>query len=109
MLALRPAVPQNERYLERLRDLKDACGRNKHEQAAVLIEACIGDGITSRRGIVDVLGRMGFHHGHVVIVLNRRTGTIPGVHKWRRDETGRYALLTEVDRPAPIDASHIRS
>lgn len=66
---------------------------NKHDQALVLIEACLDQGIDTRKGIIAALVELGFDYRHVAILLNEHAGTNPERHSWRRDETGRYSLL----------------
>ena len=66
---------------------------NKHDRVIVLIEACLDEGIDTRKGIVDALVKLGFNYRHVAILLNEGTGESPERHNWRRDENGRYSRI----------------
>lgn len=79
-----------------LADLRDAiAGKcSKRDQVLVLIEACIGDGIITRREIIDTIGSLGYDRIHAVITLNDHAGLDPQRHRWCRDENGHYSLLS---------------
>ena len=70
----------------RLRRLKEACGRNKHDQATVLIDALIDEGIDTQPRIVGAMRRLDFLDSHTVLILAE--GRIS--KRWERDAEGRY-------------------
>lgn len=81
-------------FLERLRELKAACGwpKDKHAVATVLIMACIEEGVATRAQIIGALKSIGLDYRHVAIILNEGTGGAPARHRWRLDGEGRYSL-----------------
>lgn len=76
-----------------------SCGpnANKHDQANVLISACIMEGLDNGARIVGALKRLGFRPRHVSIVLKEGTGGSASSSHWRRDARGRYSLHEEGD------------
>lgn len=80
---------------ERLRDLKRACGSGTglHDQAIVMINACIDEGLDTRSRLVAAMKQLGFSPAHVAITLNKAAGCNPERHRWSQDEAGRYRLL----------------
>ena len=79
--------------LERLRALlEEIRPANRHDQAIVLIEACILEGIDTRPQIVRVGRELGFDYRHVAMTLNAQEGRHPDRHRWCRDAEGRYRL-----------------
>ena len=84
------AVPTDP--IARLQRLLDTygTGANKHEQAIMLVEACISEGINTGPRIIGALKRLGFDHRHVAIVLK---GDTPFAHGWRKGTDGIYSLL----------------
>ena len=80
--------------IERLKRLHAACrvGGNKNDTAVALITACIDECIDTRARIICALEPLGFHRGHVAIMLQRGTGNNPEQDRWRLDATGRYHL-----------------
>jgi hypothetical protein len=55
---------------ERLRDLRDACGANKHDQVTILIQALLDEDIDTRNRIIGALKRLDFTAGHVARMLD---------------------------------------
>lgn len=86
---------QQDDVLDELRQLKAICGPNKHDQATILISACIGEGLDTRPRIVGALRHLGLDYRHVNIVLNKLTGGDPQRHRWMRDAEGCYSLHQE--------------
>lgn len=75
-------------------ELLAECGSNKNDRAIVLITACIGDGVNTEKAIIGTGYRCGLNPGHVAHILKQGTGINPEAHRWRRDEEGRYSLLS---------------
>jgi hypothetical protein len=102
------AAPSGTNALfERLRQLKAACGPNKHDLAIVLVSACILEGLDTRARIVGALRKLGLNYRHVAIILEDGTGDNPQQHRWQRDTEDRYRLHDEgqaADRP-PLTAA----
>jgi hypothetical protein len=74
-----------------LRDvLQGTC--NKHDQVTVLIQACINEGVDTRRALADELTSLGYDRALVIVTLNTQVGASPGCCRWWRDEQGRYRL-----------------
>lgn len=74
-----------------LRDvLQETC--NKHDQVICLIQACIDEGVDTRKGLVDELTSLGYNRAHVIVILNEQAGVNPERCRWWRDEPGRYHL-----------------
>ena len=77
--------------LESLRTLQGICSTcSKHEQAIVLIHACIDAGCNTKEGIFGMLRLLDWNMRHAGIILSNSTGNNPGLHHWRRDEAGIY-------------------
>ena len=81
---------------DRLRGLIDACSleANRHDQAIAVITACIDEGIDTRPRIVGMMKHLGFDYRHAAMTLNDAAGIDSDRHRWRRDATGRYSLLS---------------
>ncbi|QGP77779.1 hypothetical protein [Sphingobium sp. CAP-1] len=77
--------------MKRLRRLLDThgSGGNKHEQATMLIEACIMEGLNTAPKIVGALRQLGFDPRHAAIVLK---GDTDYAHRWVKDANGIYSL-----------------
>ncbi|WP_156457483.1 hypothetical protein [Altererythrobacter sp. Root672] len=89
-----PAPPTGPDGLyDRLRKLLRDCGPNKHDQAIVLITACVEEGITQGRDIVRTLQALGLNAQHVGKTLSDGTGNQPERHRWRKDAAGCYVNL----------------
>lgn len=86
--------------LDRLRALKSECGPDRHDQATVLITACILEGLNTGERIVGALTELGMTPGHVWIMLKKHTGSNPARHHWRCDESGTYSLLEACQQQA---------
>lgn len=86
-IRIHPKVPAATGY----RELLATCGSNLNHQAIVLITALIGDGVNTRRDILDAAEHNGLKRGHVAIVLAKETGNSPHAHRWRVDEHGVYS------------------
>lgn len=76
---------------ERLKRLLSNYGShsNKHEDAALIIQACIVEGIDTRPAIIAIMERLGFNRKHVAIMLEPRSFYS---HHWRRSAEGIYSL-----------------
>ena len=71
--------------IESLRELLAACSTcNKHEQAIVLIDACIEAGQNTKAGILGTLGLLGWNMAHARVLLVKSTGNAPTRHRWSR-------------------------
>lgn len=90
-----PTKSEKAALFGRLGRLKASLGSgvNKHEAAIVLISACIEEGIRTGGGIVGALVTLGFNNKHVAMMLKEATGTSPEMHRWSRDQEGRYSLI----------------
>ncbi|MEP9403435.1 hypothetical protein [Sphingomonas sp. VNH70] len=93
----RPPVKETTELFRRLRWLKKASGGNKHDQATVLIEALIGEGIDTRRRIIGAMRRLDFSASHAVQTLAE--GLL--ARRWALDAEGRYRHML----PAGTDHS----
>lgn len=93
-------------FFRRLRQLWLDCGEgmSKHEQARVLIRACIEEGLVNGKRIVGVLARIGFDRRHAGLTLGSLCGSNPALHDWWRDETGCYRLHPD---PVNVEAAEI--
>ena len=77
--------------IESLRELRAACSTcNKHEQAIVLIDACIDAGRNTKDGILGTLGLLGCNLTHARLLLAKSTGNAPARHRWSCDSDGVY-------------------
>jgi hypothetical protein len=70
------------------------CGSNKNDCAIAFITACINEGVDTRALIVARGAHLGLNPMHVGMMLLKSTGVSPARHYWRRDEEGRYTLLS---------------
>lgn len=88
-------------FFDGLRELWRQCQRNsnKHEQARVLIMACIGYGIQSGTRIVGILSHIGMNRQHIGLTLASLCGPKPERHDWWKDAAGHYHL-----HPDPVQA-----
>jgi len=68
-------------------------GVNRNDQVLALIDACLDEGVNTRKGIVDMLGALGFKREHVCILLQKETGSTVGRHCWKKDVEGLYSSL----------------
>lgn len=77
--------------IKRLRRLLDThgSGGNKHEQAIMLIEACIMEGINTGPEIIGALRQLDFDPRHIAIALK---GDTDYAHRWVKDVNGIYSL-----------------
>lgn len=74
-----------------LRDvLQETC--SKHDQVTCLIQACIDEGIDTRKALADELTSLGYNRAHVIVTLNVGAGANPERFRWWRDEHGRYRV-----------------
>lgn len=83
------SAPQTDLF-KRLRSLLATYGSesNKHERAAMMIEACIVEGINTGKRIIAVLEQFGFNGQHVGIMLTRGDYA----HRWQQSAEGIYSL-----------------
>lgn len=65
---------------------------NRNDQAAVMIGACIEEGMDEARRLLPAMEKLGFNRQHAAIILKRHEGTDPNTHWWTRDASGRYSL-----------------
>ena len=81
-------------FFEGLRELWLRCGADtsKHEQARILIMACIEGGVGSGKRIVGILSKIGFNARHIGATLDRQCGSNPDLHDWWKDDEGNYRL-----------------
>ena len=78
-------------FVESLRALQRACQYcNKHDQAIVLISACIDAGYDTHGRILGALHALGWNLRHAAIVLIKSAGSNPAIHRWQRDDHGVY-------------------
>lgn len=89
---IRIAKKPDSDLFERLRALDRSSEPNKNDRAIILITALIGEGISTREQIIAVLTQVGFHRGHIAIVLAKGSGSNPAIHRWQYDANGRYSL-----------------
>ena len=89
---IRIAKKPDSDLFERLRALDRSSEPNKNDRAIILITALIGEGISTREQIIAVLTQVGFHRGHIAIVLAKESGSNPVIHRWQHDANGRYSL-----------------
>jgi hypothetical protein len=87
----RPRVMQH--WLDPIREMLNGCGTNKNDKAIVAIEALIGDGVDTGSEIVAAMGLLGFDKGHAGITLKAGLGRVPALHRWSKNDDGRYRLL----------------
>lgn len=81
----------DDALIESLRELQAACSTcNKHEQAIVLIDACIEAGRNTKDGILGTLGLLGWNMAHARLLLAKSTGNAPTRHRWSCDSDGVY-------------------
>ena len=93
-------------FFQRLEKLRYDCGprTSKHDQARVLIAACIDEGIVSRRRLIGILAQLKFDRRHAGKTLHEFCGPDPDRHDWWSDEAGNYRLHPD---PAHEAASNI--
>ena len=93
-------------FFRRLRQLWFDCGEgvSKHEEARVLIRACMEEGLVNGKRIVGVLAHLGFDRRHAGLTLGSLCGSNPARHDWWRDENGRYHLHPD---PVNVEAAEI--
>lgn len=87
-----PTIP-SATWIGDLRELLDDSGPNKHDQAIVIITACLAERVNTSRAIFAVTTELGFNQRHVSIVLHGHLGTDPRRHRWSKGDDGRYHLL----------------
>lgn len=81
-------------FFEGLRALWLRCGADtsKHDQARILIMACIDGGVGNGSRIVGILSKIGFNARHIGATLDRQCGSNPDLHDWWKDDEGNYRL-----------------
>jgi len=81
--------------LQELRQLALSCGpdANKHDEAIVLIKACIEAGLNTEDIIIGALHRIGCNPAHIAVMLSVTHRKYPGHGHWRRDKSGVYSLI----------------
>ena len=81
-------------FFEGLRALWHDCGHDtsKHDQARVLIMACIDGGVHYGKRIVGILAYIGLNRRHIGATLKNLCGPNPELHDWFKDAAGRYHL-----------------
>jgi hypothetical protein len=92
--AIAPNAADWHAFVDGLQKLAADCGEkaNKHHVAIVLTTACIEEGVDTRGGIIAALQAAGLKHDHAAVVLREETGDDRRLHRWQRDEAGRYRL-----------------
>ena len=80
--------------MERLRRMVAQSGSNKNDQAIVAITVCIGERVNTLSAICETLARLEFNTRHVAMIIRKSAGSDPARHRWGKDGTGRYHLLT---------------
>jgi len=81
----------DDAFVASLRALQEACVYcNKHDQAIVLIHACIDAGYDTHGRILGALHAIDWNPRHAAIVLTKSAGGNPAIHRWQRDEHGIY-------------------
>ncbi len=94
--------------LARLSGLRDDCAAaHKHEQATVLISACIGEGIDTKAKIIRTLVLLGFKGSHAANLLKYGTGTCPTGNYWWLDKSGSYRVHGWPPETAAGDAEQV--
>lgn len=92
-------------FFRRLRQLYQACRElSKHEQARVLIRACMEEGLIEGTRIVGVLTRIGFNRQHAGLILRSLCGSNPERNDWGKDTAGHYHLHPD---PVQLEAASI--
>ena len=81
-------------FFEGLRALWRDCGHdtNKHDQARILISACIDGGIDDGKRIVGILSHIGLNARYVGATLRHLCGPNAALHDWWKDDEGKYHL-----------------
>lgn len=74
--------------------LADLQGCNANDQARVLIQACLEEGIRKGSEIVATLVRLGFNKKHVGVMLAHGCGTNAKRFDWRKEPDGTYTSNT---------------
>lgn len=69
---------------------------NKNDRAAMLISACIAEGIDTGKRIVGVLVRLGFTGQHVGMMLKYGLQRTPAWPNWGRRDDGTYFVPDQV-------------
>lgn len=84
-----------DRVCRHLQDVKDSPRpeANRLDRTVVLIGTCFANDFDERGKIIKGLRVLGLDTKYVVGILDEQTGTVPGIHLWRRDEVGRYHPL----------------
>ena len=81
----------DDAFVASLKTLQRACQyANKHDQAIVLIHACIDAGHNTHGRILGALHAIGWNLKHAAIVLTKSAGSNPAIYRWQRDEHGVY-------------------
>ena len=97
--------PLENAFFEGLRELWRECGHDtsKHDQARILIMACIDGGVSNGSRIVGILSHIGLNARHVGATLKNLCGPNPDMHDWWKGHDGRYQLhQTETQLEAAI-------
>lgn len=102
-----PETPAMFRNLRQLIAELVSRTNNQHDQATILITACIEEGMDEGKRIVGALKTLGFDPRHVGIILKTGTGDNPNRHLWRRDGTGKYSAYPDAFH-GRVAASHIK-
>ena len=78
--------------LTELRDRLVAEGCSKHDQAVILIQACIKSGIDKGPEIAATVSGLGLDKRHVGLTLGNSEGCNAERHHWVRGADGRYRV-----------------
>jgi hypothetical protein len=77
-----------------LRAMLSSCDSNKHSRFIAFASALLEGGVNLGPRIVGIAGHLGFNKQHAGRMLRELTGNDPDRHYWRRDDDGRYCLLS---------------
>ena len=77
-----------------LRNLLKACaiGTSRHDQARVLLQACMTNSRMTGKQLVGILATLGFNKQHVGKILFDFCGDDDRHYDWWRDDAGHYHL-----------------
>lgn len=92
MHSTEPSQPTVEIDIDALRELVEASGPNRNEQADNFLYAAISQGINTTGWLISIGAQLDFHPGHIAARLVNASGGNPIIHKWRVDDDQRYHL-----------------
>jgi hypothetical protein len=117
-LAFSYASQSDISYIERLQSVqlvdpadlasaREAAERRSDSEIIATVESCIGDGINVKMDLIrEVAGRLTIPRRAAQTVIERYTGTTPGIHRWRFKVEARGAkVFALLQQPQVIDES----